>query len=342
MPQHLADSDSPSTLISVVVPCFNEDAVIKATYSGLVQSLSVIPEADFELIFVDDGSRDHTLAQLKRLQAADQRVRVVSFSRNFGHQAAVTAGIEHASGEAVVLIDADLQDPPEVIVDMVTAWRGGADVVYGCRTEREGETAFKLWTAKAFYRTINRLSNIAIPLDTGDFRLMDRKVVDALLNMPEHDRFIRGMVAWLGFRQQPVHYKRAERFAGETKYPLRRMIQFAIDGILSFSLTPLRLAIWLGLGTATLAILTTLYALAVRLLTNVWVPGWTFLIIVICTLGGIQLVFLGIIGEYVGRIYGEAKQRPLYVVSERIGFSTIRPGAYSRRKGTIGSAATHV
>lgn len=310
-------------LISVVVPCFNEEQAIRETYEHLAKVLTSSADADFEFLFVDDGSRDRTLEILRMLQEADARVRVIAFSRNFGHQIAVTAGLEHAAGDAVVLIDADLQDPPEIIVEMLLLWRRGVDVAYGVRAEREGETAFKVWTAKAFYRSINRLSDVAIPLDTGDFRLMDRKVVDVLLSMPERDRFVRGMVAWVGFRQEPVYYKRAARHAGETKYPLRKMVRFALDGILSFSLAPLRLAGWMGFATAGLAMLGICYALVLRVLTHVWVPGWTLLFIACSFIGGIQLASLGVLGEYIGRIYGEAKRRPLYVVRERFGFPSV-------------------
>jgi dolichol-phosphate mannosyltransferase len=319
----IGDAESTRALISVVVPSFNEEEVIVAAYRRLVEVLETLPRADFELVFVDDGSRDRTLEILRTLQAMDRRVRVVALSRNFGHQLAVTAGLEHATGDAVVLIDADLQDPPEVIEEMLRRWRRGADVAYGVRAEREGETAFKLWTAKAFYRSINRVSDVTIPLDTGDFRLMDRAVVDALLSMPERDRFVRGMVAWLGFRQEAVLYKRSARLAGRTKYPLKKMLRFALDGILSFSLVPLRLAIWMGFATAGVAVLGLAYALVLRVWTNIWVPGWTLLFIACSSIGGIQLVFLGVLGEYVGRIYGEVKRRPLYVVRERLGFGSM-------------------
>ena len=322
-------------VISVVIPCFNEEEVIKSTYHRLRETLAGLPETDFEWIFVDDGSRDRTPSILRDLQAIDPRVRVLFFSRNFGHQMAVTAGIEHAAGDAVVLIDADLQDPPEVIHEMLSKWRSGVDVAYGARLEREGESAFKRWTAKLFYRTINRVSDVAIPLDTGDFRLMDRRVVDALLDLPERDRFVRGMVAWLGFRQEPVHYTRCARAAGQTKYPLRKMMRFALDGILSFSTVPLRLATWLGFVTASLALFATVYALAVRLLTSVWVPGWTFLLIAISSIGGVQLLSLGVVGEYVGRIYGEAKRRPLYIVKERLGFAGLALGRATNRRDRL-------
>ncbi len=249
-------------------------------------------------------------------------MRVLALSRNFGHQIAVTAGLQAAVGEAVVVIDADLQDPPDVILDLLDRWWRGADVAYGVRTAREGETAFKRWTAHAFYRLIDRIADISIPLDTGDFRLMDRKVVDAFLTMPERDRFVRGMVAWTGFRQEPVPYRQAARAAGETKWPLRKMVRFAIDGILSFSLVPLRLATWCGFLASGLALSGIVYALVVRVFTDVWVSGWTSLLIALLFLGGVQLVVLGIFGEYLGRIYGEVKRRPLYLVKERLGFAS--------------------
>lgn len=319
----MGGTETARSLISIVIPCFNEEAVIQTTHKRLMESLERIPKLDIELVFVDDGSRDRTLERLRDIQRSDRRVRVLAFSRNFGHQVAVTAGLEHATGDAVVLIDADLQDPPEVVEEMVLRWRGGVDVAYGVRAERTGETAFKLWTAKTFYRLINRVSDVPIPLDTGDFRLMDRAVVDALLSMPERDRFVRGMVAWLGFRQEAVVYNRAARVAGETKYPLTKMVRFALDGILSFSLVPLRLAIWMGFLTASVAVVGFVYALLMRLMTNIWVPGWTLLFIAGSTIGGIQLVFMGVMGEYIGRIYGEVKRRPLYVLSERLGFSPV-------------------
>ena len=316
--------DRDVTRLSVVVPCFNEEAVIRETHRQLVSALEQVPELDLELVYVDDGSRDGTLDLLRGIQRADSRVRVLVLSRNFGHQIAVTAGIQGTQGDAVVVIDADLQDPPDVILDMLNRWRRGADVAYGVRTQREGETAFKRWTAKAFYRILGRLTDTAIPLDTGDFRLMDRKVVDAFLAMPERDRFVRGMVAWAGFRQEPVPFQRAARAAGETKYPLKKMLRFAIDGILSFSMVPLRLATYIGFLASGLALLGIVYAFALRLLTDVWIAGWTLLLIAILFLGGVQLVLIGIFGEYLGRIYGEVKRRPLYLVAERLGFTSDR------------------
>lgn len=309
-------------LLSVVVPCYNEEAVIRETHRRLTGVLSRVEGADFEIIYVDDGSRDRTPQLLRDLQVSDGRARVIRLSRNFGHQVAVTAGLEHARGDAVAVIDADLQDPPEVILEMVARWREGAHVAYGERAERAGETRFKLWTAKTFYRLLNRLSPVRIPADAGDFRLMDRRVVDALLSMPERDRFLRGMVAWVGFRQEPVRYARAPRFAGHSKYPLLKMLRFATDGIISFSFTPLRLAVWTGFFTIAMAFAGIVYAVALRFLFDPshWVRGWASIFVAVLFMGGVQLVSLGIIGEYVGRIYGEVKQRPLYFVRERLGF----------------------
>jgi dolichol-phosphate mannosyltransferase len=313
------DSRPARPLISIVVPCFNEEAVIGITQSRLSTVLRTLPVA-YEILYVNDGSRDRTLALLKDIHANDERVRVVGFSRNFGHQIAVTAGIDHARGDAIVIIDADLQDPPELIGEMVAKWREGFDVVYGKRTERAGESAFKVATARWFYRLLNSLSDTPIPLDTGDFRLIDRAVADAMREMPEHDRFLRGMVAWLGFRQYAMPYKRDARVAGETKYPLRKMIAFAADGILSFSISPLRAAVWLGLATAAIALCGIAYDVFTRLFTHGWVSGWASLLFAILLMGGVQLIMLGVVGEYVGRIYREGKRRPLYLVRERFGF----------------------
>ena len=240
-------SEQKQQLLSLVIPCYNEEEVISETLKRLKEFCAGLQGLDVELIFVDDGSRDRTRVLLKGYAAEDSRIKVICFARNFGHQIAVTAGIDAARGDAVVLIDADLQDPPEVIHQMIAKWREGYDVVYGTRTERPGESAFKLATARSFYRLLNKLSDVPIPLDTGDFRLMSRPVVDTLSAMPERDRFVRGMVSWVGFKQIALPYKRAERFAGESKYPLRKMLRFATDGILSFSTKPLQLSIGLGL-----------------------------------------------------------------------------------------------
>jgi glycosyltransferase involved in cell wall biosynthesis len=307
-------------MISIVVPCLNEEEVLRDTNRRLVAVLEQLPQK-FEILYVDDGSSDRTPEILGALQADDERIRVVRFSRNFGHQMAITAGLEHASGDAVAIIDADLQDPPEVIADFVAKWMDGFDVVYGVRREREGETAFKLWTAKLFYRLIGKLSDTEIPLDAGDFRLMDRCVADALLAMPERDRFVRGMVSWLGFSQAAVPYRRAARAAGETKYSLFKMLRFATDGIVSFSILPLRLATWVGFAASGIALLGILITVVERLMgVEGLVKGWASILVAILFIGGVQLICMGIIGEYVGRIYGESKRRPLYVVRERMGF----------------------
>jgi len=313
-------SGSAGTLLSVVVPCFNEEEVLRETHSRLLDALERL-DTELEIVYVDDGSRDGTGIVLHELSASDPRVRVVRFARNFGHQTAVTAGIDHSRGDAVVLIDADLQDPPEVIPRMVELWREGYQVVYGVRCHRPGETLLKRATAAAFYRMINMMSDVSIPLDTGDFRLMDRCVADVLRDMPERHRFIRGMVSWVGFKQCPIYYERHARFAGESKYPLSRMIRFALDGVTSFSTVPLRWATWAGLVAAGISVLGIVYAIVTRLMTNSWVPGWAAIFVAVLFVGGMQLLSLGAIGEYVGRIYGEAKARPLYIVAERLGFA---------------------
>jgi polyisoprenyl-phosphate glycosyltransferase len=319
-----AHSGERQMLLSVVVPCMNEEEVLRETNHRLISTLEGI-SLSFEIIYVDDGSTDSTAELLRDLQAHHPRIRVVRFSRNFGHQIAITAGLEHSSGDAVAIIDADLQDPPEVLLDFLAKWLDGYDVVYGVRTERDGETRFKLWTAKLFYRFIRKLSDTRIPLDTGDFRLMDRRVVDALLSMPERDRFVRGMVSWLGFSQAAVGYRRAPRAAGVTKFSLLKMVRFALDGIFSFSIVPLRLATWTGFGASALAVL----GIVVIFLGHLFgmpglVKGWSSTVIAVLFVGGVQLICLGIIGEYVGRIYGETKRRPLYIVHERMGFEAER------------------
>jgi glycosyltransferase involved in cell wall biosynthesis len=317
---HPAREKAHPPLLSVIVPCANEEDVLRETHRRLSNALSRIGMA-FEILYVDDGSTDSTMNLLRELQNSDPQVRVVRLSRNFGHQVAITAGMEHATGDALVVIDADLQDPPEVIAEFVDRWLAGYDVAYGVRTERKGETAFKLWTAMLFYRLIGRMSDTKITADSGDFRLIDRKVAGALLAMPERDRFIRGMVSWLGFSQVAVPYRRAARLAGKTKYPLFKMVRFAADGIVSFSTTPLRMATWFGFIVSGFAVLGVLVAFYARLFEKDWVRGWASIVIPVLFLGGVQLICLGIIGEYVGRIYGESKRRPLYLVRERLGFA---------------------
>jgi dolichol-phosphate mannosyltransferase len=330
-----ADSGDGRLLLSVVVPCFNEEEIIRETNGRLAAALNQAP-LNFEIIYVDDGSTDSTPELLRQLQQSDERIRVVRFSRNFGHQMAITAGLEHASGDAVAIIDADLQDPPEVILEFIQKWMDGYDVVYGVRAEREGETAFKLWTAKAFYRCIACLSDTRIPVDTGDFRLMDRRVVNALLEMPERDRFVRGMVSWLGFSQVGVSYHREARSAGTTKFSFFKMLRFAMDGIFSFSVLPLRIATWIGFAASGLAILGIVVAVIERLLgVHGLVKGWTSILIAVLFIGGVQLICLGIIGEYVGRTYGESKRRPLYVLRERIGFEAREARSPQQRRTRI-------
>ncbi|MFP5478346.1 MAG: glycosyltransferase family 2 protein [Alphaproteobacteria bacterium] len=317
-PDPVQRPDQP--LVSIILPCLDEEAVLDETLARLARLAASQPGCRFEFVFVDDGSRDRTAGILREAAARDGRVRVLRFARNFGQQIAVSAGIEVARGDAVVLMDADLQDPPEVVAQMIDRWREGFDVVYGTRASRRADSLMKRATARLFYSTINRLSEVPIPADTGDFRLMSRSVVDVLRQMPERHRFIRGMVSWVGFRQTSIPYDRPERFAGVTKYPLRKMLRFAADGILSFSIKPLQLSIALGLIAAALALVGIAYALFMRIFTSVWVEGWTALMIAVLFMGGVQLLCLGILGEYIGRIYSEVKRRPLYVVAERMGF----------------------
>ncbi|MDQ1301082.1 MAG: polyisoprenyl-phosphate glycosyltransferase [Chloroflexota bacterium] len=306
-------------VLSVVAPCFNEEGVLHELYRRISQALDSTGES-WELVLVNDGSRDRTPQIMRELRAQDPRVKIVDFARNFGHGIAVTAGMDYATGDAVVLIDADLQDPPELLLEMLAKWRAGYEVVYAVRSQRKGETWFKEFTAKAFYRLIYRITDIKIPMDTGDFRLMDRKVVDALKQMREHHRFMRGMSVWVGFRQTGVTYIRAERYAGETKYPLKKMVKFALDGITSFSYLPLQLAMYIGFVAAGLSILGILAAVILRLSGSQAFYGQATTLVSVLFLGGVQLICLGIIGEYLGRIYDEVKGRPLYIVREAVGF----------------------
>lgn len=314
----MASADNKPTL-SVVAPCFNEEGVLHELYRRISGVLDGAGEA-WELVLVNDGSRDRTPEIMRELHVADARVKVVDFARNFGHQIAVTAGMNYAQGHAVVLIDADLQDPPELILEMLAKWREGYEVVYAIRAERKGETWFKEFTAKAFYRIIYKITDINIPMDTGDFRLMDRKVVEALKMMKEKHRFLRGMSVWVGFRQTGVKYVRAERFAGETKYPLKKMLKFAMDGITSFSYFPLQLATYIGFVSAAIAVLGIIATIILRLSGSHAFFGQATTLVSVLFLGGVQLICLGILGEYLGRIYDEVKGRPLYIVREALGF----------------------
>jgi len=300
---------------SIVVPVYNEEGCLEELYRRVKAVMESTGEP-WELVLVDDGSRDRSTEIIKHLAEQDRRVRPIIFARNFGHQIAVTAGLDYSRGQAMVIIDADLQDPPEVILDLISKWREGYEVVYAVRTEREGETWFKKATAAAFYRLIYRITDVKIPVDTGDFRLMDRKVVDVLNRMREHHRFLRGMSAWVGFRQIGVPYKRAPRFAGETKYPLRKMLRLALNAITSFSYFPLQLATYMGFIAAGLAILAIPFVIVLRALQPQAFFGQASTLIAVLFLGGVQLIALGILGEYVGRIYDEVKGRPLYVVRE--------------------------
>lgn len=307
--------------VSIVAPAYNEASVLRELHRRITEVMQSAGDS-WELVVVNDGSRDESAEILRELYEADpEHLRVINFARNFGHALAVTAGMDYARGEAVILIDADLQDPPEVILDMVSRWREGYEVVYGVRAGREGETWFKKFTASLFYRLISRLTDVDIPLDTGDFRLMDRRVIESIRAMPEHHRFIRGMVSWVGFRQTGVEYVRRERFAGETKYPLSKMVRFAWDGITGFSYVPLQLATYLGFVFAGLSLLAIPVVAYMRLfLEEQPLLGQATTLIVLLLVSGVQLISVGIIGEYLGRVYNEVRNRPLYIVQGTLGF----------------------
>lgn len=304
-------------LISVVVPVYYEQEVLPEFYRRMHDVLIALPpEFNHEIIFVNDGSQDRTLEILMDLHSHDPAVRIIDLSRNFGHQKALTAGLDHAKGDAVVAIDADLQDPPEVIPQMIERWRQGAHVVYGVRRRRDGENPFKRATAWLFYRMINQLSDINLPADSGDFRLMDRLVVDALHEVREDNRYLRGLIAWLGFTQMALPYDRDARNAGESKYPLFKMTRLAVDGITGFSERPLRFATFLGFCVVAASAILTVWAVIARFIDPDTQRGWASLMVAILFLGGTQLLSVGILGEYIGRIYRESKHRPLYVVKK--------------------------
>ena len=311
--------DGSRPVFSVVVPIWNETSVIPELYRRVVQIMDSTGEP-WELICINDGSTDGSLDLLLTLHEQDARVRVLDFSRNFGHQIAITAGNDFAEGDAVIVMDADLQDPPETILRMIEKWREGYEVVYAVRTVRQGETKFKLWTASLFYRLLQRITDVHIPLDTGDFRLMDRRVVLAMRRLHEKHRFMRGLSSWVGFRQTGVEYVRAVRYAGETKYPLRKMLRLAIVAITSFSYLPLHLATYVGFALAFLSLLGILLTVILRLSGSNFFLGQATTLVSVLLLGGVQLIFLGILGEYLGRIYDEVKNRPLYIVSRAYGF----------------------
>jgi len=305
--------------LSIVVPCFNEEACLGVLHERLTSAAQSAVGDDYEIVLVDDGSRDTSWTIMRDLAANDPRVLAINLSRNHGHQLALTAGLDLCSGETILIIDADLQDPPERLPAMLETMRTEhADVVYGVRRSRAGETAFKRATAHGFYRLLSRATEVDIPLDAGDFRLMSRRALDALLAMPEQARFIRGMVAWIGFRQVPFAYDRAERLAGETKYPLRKMVRFAFDALTGFSSAPLKLASQVGIGLSIGSVLLILY-IAYAWLSGMSIQGWTSLMLIVVIIGAVQMFVLGLMGEYIGRLYNESKRRPLYIVQELAG-----------------------
>jgi dolichol-phosphate mannosyltransferase len=303
------------TTYSIIAPIFNEKANLPELHRRITEVMKQTREP-WELILVDDGSTDGSTDLLHEMAKKDKRVRPVIFARNFGHQVAVTAGLDYSRGEAVVIIDSDLQDPPELILEMAKKWREGYEVVFAVRTEREGESWFKLWTASLFYRLIYRITDVKIPLDTGDFRLIDRKVVNVMNSMRERHRFLRGMSAWVGFKQTGVEYKRAARVAGETKYPFRKMFRLAINAVTSFSYFPLQVATFVGFFSAGLAILAMPVVIYLRASGSQAFFGQASTLLAVLFLGGVQLISLGVLGEYIGRLYDEAKGRPLYIVRE--------------------------
>ena len=305
--------------ISVVIPMYYEEEVAQECYNKMTQVLSNIKDYDYEIICVNDGSKDKTLPILEKIAEEDKKVKVISFARNFGHQCAVTAGLKYVTGDAIVIIDADLQDPPELIPEMLKLWENGNEVIYGKRKTREGESKFKLLTAKMFYNTLNALSDVDIPKDTGDFRLVDRKVVDVINSLPEHNKFLRGLFSWVGFKQKAFEYERKERFAGKTKYPLKKMLKLASDGIIGFSSKPLKIVGGLGIVTICISFIILIYAiLSFAFKWNQLAPGWTSLMVATTFFSGVILISLWMIGEYISRIYDETKGRPQYIINKEI------------------------
>ncbi|WP_265447549.1 glycosyltransferase family 2 protein [Acetivibrio straminisolvens] len=323
---------SEKIVCSVVVPLYNEEEVILETYKRLKNVMESLKEP-YEIIFVNDGSRDKTAIMANEICNKDKTVKLVDFARNFGHQTAITAGMDYSEGEAIVVIDADLQDPPELIPEMIAKWREGYDVVYGKRKERKGETFFKKFTAKVFYRFLRRMTDVDIPVDTGDFRLIDRKVCEALKMVNERNRYIRGIISWLGFKQTGIEFTREKRFAGETKYPLKKMLKFASDAITSFSYKPLKLASYFGILLSFCSFIYLIVVICMKLFTNHVQQGWASTVAINLFFHGITLIILGIMGEYIGRIYDEAKGRPLYIVRQTKNFSEDKTDKINIRKG---------
>jgi polyisoprenyl-phosphate glycosyltransferase len=307
---------------SLVLPIFNEEAVIPVLLRRLDELLGNL-DAPGEIIFVDDGSRDAGPIVLETKARADKRYRYLRLSRNFGHQVAISTGLAHAAGQATIVMDADLQDPPEVVLDMIAKWKEGFEIVYAERLSREGESRFKRRTADLFYRLVNRLSDVDIPRNVGDFRLVDRKALDAFLAMPERDRFVRGMFAWIGFRQAVVRFHRPPRTTGETKYSLAKMARLAVNGVVSFSDAPLRLALWAGVAVSSIAILYGLFVVAMWAMNAPLARGWSSIVVIVSFLGGANMLMTGLLGLYVGRIYSEVKHRPLYVLDRSVGFEAV-------------------
>ncbi len=305
--------------ISVVVPMYYEEDVVDECYKRLTNVLKTLENYEYEIIFVNDGSKDKTLFLLEQIAKKDENIKILSFSRNFGHQAAVTAGLKEVTGDAVIIIDADLQDPPETICDMIKLWEQGYEVIYGKRKIRKGESAFKLLTAKMFYKTLNILSDVEIPKDTGDFRLVDRKVVDTINQMPEHNKFLRGLFSWVGYKQTAFEYERKERFAGKTKYPLRKMLKLASDGIIGFSTKPLKMVGFIGILSIIISIAILIYALiSYAFNLNNLSAGWTSIMVTVTFFAGVQLLSIWVMSEYIGRIYDESKNRPQYIIDKKI------------------------
>ena len=305
-------------IISWIVPCFNEEEVIDETFERISRVCNSIERYKWEIIFIDDGSKDCTFKKIQSLLKKRDGLTCIRLSRNYGHQIAIQAGLNTAIGDSAIIIDADLQDPPELANELLEKWENGFDVVYGKRIDRESESFFKKSTAKLFYRLINILSDINIPLDVGDFRLIDRQVITAIQKMPEKERFLRGMVSWVGFNQTYIKYIRKKRYAGKSKYPLKKMITFALNGITSFSRKPLKISIYLGLISSLISTLGILYVLYIRFMTSNWVTGWAGLALAILFTSGIQLLSIGILGEYIGKIYIESKNRPLYFIKQSL------------------------
>ena len=307
--------------ISLIIPMYYEEEVVEQCYNRVKTVLDGLDNYDYEIICINDGSKDKTLEILERLAKNDDKLKVISFSRNFGHQAAVTAGLRNVTGDAIVIIDADLQDPPELIPDMLKLWEQGNEVIYGKRKTREGESHFKLFTAKMFYKILNSLSDVEIPKDTGDFRLVDRKVVDTINKLPEHNKFLRGLFSWVGYNQKEFDYERQERFAGKTKYPLKKMLKLAADGIISFSTKPLKILGMVGIFCVIISILILIYALVSYFFKlNQLSAGWTSIMIAVTFFAGVQLISIWILSEYIARIYDESRGRPEYIIKDKINF----------------------